>query len=577
MKITFTYTLIVLSLLIFLSCENDDVQKRMDKIKTTGDTNPTLALAMLDSLKMDVIGIGKYTQMKYFLLSLRLNDKAYNTATSDSVAKKVVEYFDNNGTEEDRQEAYYYCGSTYRDLKDTPRALEYFLKAMEIGESNYNNCDSLLLENTYSNIHFLFFNVQDYRNSLTYAKKEYGLSKNIQGESILPLIHLMESYAALDSINQAKKMADKVYKVINRYKEDVESLSILIIHLSHLGELQKAHNCVLLLKSVGKRNFNNLSLLALAEYYKKKGEADSACVYYKRILSNNPTCENVYDASKEIFRMCLFRDDKANAIKYAEKYIDISDTLDLGHRQEMAATVNNQFQYHLDKEKEINAKEAAMRYRNISLVISVIFLTTILSILSIYLYKRNCNLNKLLSLSNELDKNKADKQKLQSFINNQASELDKARKSLLDLQMKLEDVNRQMVLQQSILKEKEHMLADKIEQNKTYIRLLHKSDLEVDAQEVINAIRLSADGHRNMSADDWRNFYVAVDKLYPEFREEINERLGKFTEQQMQFLYLMRIGMTGPQIQHLTNIPRVTVWRWTKKFSWVTENNKYIG
>jgi len=47
------------------------------------------------------------------------------------------------------------------------------------------------------------------------------------------------------------------------------------------------------------------------------------------------------------------------------------------------------------------------------------------------------------------------------------------------------------------------------------------------------------------------------------------KELGNFTEQQMQVCYLMRIGLAKPQIQNMTNLSRVTIWRWVKKYDWL--------
>ncbi len=32
---------------------------------------------------------------------------------------------------------------------------------------------------------------------------------------------------------------------------------------------------------------------------------------------------------------------------------------------------------------------------------------------------------------------------------------------------------------------------------------------------------------------------------------------------------VMRIGLSKPQIQNMTNLSRVTIWRWVKKYDWV--------
>lgn len=74
---------------------------------------------------------------------------------------------------------------------------------------------------------------------------------------------------------------------------------------------------------------------------------------------------------------------------------------------------------------------------------------------------------------------------------------------------------------------------------------------------------------KNMKSADWKQLYQAVDELYPLFKDRLLKEFGTFTEQQMQVCYLMRIGLSKSQIQNMTNLSRVTVWRWVKKYDWV--------
>lgn len=117
--------------------------------------------------------------------------------------------------------------------------------------------------------------------------------------------------------------------------------------------------------------------------------------------------------------------------------------------------------------------------------------------------------------------------------------------------------------------EKEQQLSEKMDQNKIFIKLLHQSELEGKAEDVIYAIRQSSTGKKNMKSADWKQLYQAVDELYPLFKDRLLKELGTFTEQQMQVCYLMRIGLAKPQIQNMTNLSRATVWRWVKKYDWV--------
>lgn len=72
-----------------------------------------------------------------------------------------------------------------------------------------------------------------------------------------------------------------------------------------------------------------------------------------------------------------------------------------------------------------------------------------------------------------------------------------------------------------------------------------------------------------MKSSDWKQLYQAVDELYSLFKERLLKELGNFTEQQMQVCYLMRIGLSKPQIQSMTELSCVTIWRWVNKYYWI--------
>lgn len=145
-----TCIVIALMLLLLASCGDCALLKKLDSIKEEGNSDPVAAMAMLDSLQEELEGASEYVKMKQLMLKMRLNDKADVIPTSDDDARTIIEYFDSHGTNNDKQEAHYYAGSTYRDLKDMPTALEHFLEARALAEGK-PWCDSIILRNTYSN------------------------------------------------------------------------------------------------------------------------------------------------------------------------------------------------------------------------------------------------------------------------------------------------------------------------------------------------------------------------------------------------------------------------------------------
>ena len=76
-----------------------------------------------------------------------------------------------------------------------------------------------------------------------------------------------------------------------------------------------------------------------------------------------------------------------------------------------------------------------------------------------------------------------------------------------------------------------------------------------------------------MSFPLWKHLNRVMNERYPNFNDRLLKEIGTFTEQQMQVCYLMRIGLSKPQIQNMTNLSRVTVWRWVKKYDWVLTSN----
>lgn len=578
-----------LILVSFFSCDNNSskVSNKIDYIKSIGDTNPSLAMSMLDSLDINIRNQPERVIKKFDLLRLRVQDKAYITATSDIAAKQLVTYFEKNGTALEKQEAYFYAGSVYRDLQDTPRALKYFFKALEIAE-NSKQFDTVMQRNTFSNLHYLYFNVQDYPKAYEYAMKEYKLSQSINKMELTCLMHLGMSLTVLDSIKQAKEIYKIALDTISsnpQLKEDHEVLCSLLFNFSYLKDSVQASRCYKLLQDLNLDDSNDAKNYAYGEFFLLVRKKEAAISAFNRILHNKTDLLRMYDASKALFHIYNEGKQVVEANKMANLFVSLCDSIDLGKRQELAATVKNEYQYHKDQQREqkiINEKERLQSW----LIISVAAIVIILLIAVAFIfYKRYTYLNRLLAISNDLNDLSVAKQQLQTNIKKKEEELlasqsllDKRENELKSVKNQLKDLNGELTKFDEKLKEKEQMLSEKIAQSQTFLNLLHQTELEEKAEDVIFNIRQSSEGKKHMTTTNWKQLYKAVDELYPAFKDQLMKELGSFSEQQMQVCYLMRIGLSKPQIQNITNLSRVTIWRWVKKFNWIQttglSNNK---
>ena len=159
-------------------------------------------------------------------------------------------------------------------------------------------------------------------------------------------------------------------------------------------------------------------------------------------------------------------------------------------------------------------------------------------------------------------KDKEELSSAKSALMQKSSELD-------DVKAEVEHLKLEISKSEKALKDKERQLSDRIEQNKIFMNLLHKAEFEGMAEDIILAVRQSSNGMKKLKANEWKQLYQAVDSLYPLFKDRLVSESDTYTEKQMQICYLMRIGLSKQQMQNMTDLSRVTIWRWTKKFNWV--------
>lgn len=525
------YLFISFCLLLTLACntQKKELLQTMEEIKELGNSDPESALVRLDSLSTIIEDQSNYVRSKYGLLEVRLHDKADHIHTSDKEIKRLVKYFDDHGNDVEKQEAYYYAGSVYRDLQDTPRALEYFLKSMDIAEKS-DAQDSLLLRNTFSNLSYLYSGVIDTPNFLLYAKKECELSEElgILNDAIC-IQHLADAYMRADSTEQALENLDLLLQ-LQKKDPDREILFYLLHDYSVLAKLEKASECKLLLDSIAGTELSAMTareINLLSSFYWLSQNFDKTKEYYNSILEMDAPLIDQHDALRGLIVICNGIGEKEQASRYASQFVQLCDTLHFGHNQQMVATVNNLYKYQRDKEEEQKVYEESQHNQRLAIgsVVSIV----LLSFVGIILYerKKRKHLQRVLSLTGELDTLKEEQKKL-----------------LVD--------------------------ADRLrQQNEAYTRMLHQADLHDASEDVFQKMQQASKGLYQMNPEDWRQFYLVVDDQDPKFKDELRNNLGAFTEQQMQFCYLLRMGFSKQQIQNITDLSRVTVWRWEKKYDWV--------
>lgn len=147
---------ILLTAGLLVGCGDRRTDQMLSSIDTLMNNHPDSALQMLDSLKSEKSHWSKSQRMRHDLLHLKAENKAFVPLTSDSVAKNLVSYYDTWGNANERMMAHYLLGCCYRDMGDSPRAIDAYLDAIAQADTTSKNCDYYTLSTIYAQMGGLF-------------------------------------------------------------------------------------------------------------------------------------------------------------------------------------------------------------------------------------------------------------------------------------------------------------------------------------------------------------------------------------------------------------------------------------
>lgn len=137
--------------------------------------------------------------------------------------------------------------------------------------------------------------------------------------------------------------------------------------------------------------------------------------------------------------------------------------------------------------------------------------------------------------------------------------------------MCLDDANKRLKSVEKLLEDTQGKLEEKRRQSQSLLQMLHHSEMQENATDIVAKVRMAAEGKTKINDEDWKELFSAINSVYPDFSDMLLSRTTSLNEQQMQVCYLMRIGMSNPQIRNVTDLPRTTIWRWTKTYAWIYE------
>ncbi len=522
--------------------------QQADSIMDSNDDSAKVAIKMLDKMKTQLTDFTKSQQMRYELLYHKAMNKANITFTSDSVMKKVVDYYDHHGSANERMLANYVLGCVYRDMHEAPEALEYYNKATEQADTTATDCDYGTLYRVYSQMGFLFskqYLPYQLLDAFGKAEKYAYLAKDTLN-AIINYQNRVDAYSYLgdkDSVITINLRAAKMFKQIDNNYAAAIALgcnSDYYIEKQDTANAMKAFKAYFSTGYEGNSEYEDSKAYMLCQkgiYCMLTTQLDSAYHYLQQSLKICKSYSIKAATTKALAQYYAKVKQPALAMKYALQSSEYNDSDLIEARKSQLQQVQAMYDYGRNQEMAKIAEQKAKRstQMNYMIVLASIILLLLLS----YIYRKQLALKKKkIAVSKLLYED-----------------------SLLKLK-KLQDEKAKLVAENDnklaqVIIEKENTI-NKLKaeisdiQEKCSLPSISAVELTLMDSSIYKKIKfIEVHPRKKMSEDDWKELADTIEKTIPNFILRLKNKLN---DKDYQICLLIRLGFSTSLIARLLGL-----------------------
>ena len=505
------------------ACSNDKKEQLLsDSIEQTWQQSETAlpeAQVRAEKLCDSVRTASKYVRKKYDLLTIRLRDKHDIPPFSPDSALQTASYFASHGDEVDKERAYYYLGSAYRDLKDYPRAVNHFLMAVDAARQS-KCADTLIWQNALAQLRNLYMLQLCYEDELNVALQAVELAEQSGMNQGWYLTDVASAYNHLHDTLHCLQYCDLSFQTIQRehFPEKYNKiLAYMLATYSKYSHFDKIDTLLQHLMQLPEDQRPQNYELSMAMCHENANVLDSAILHYKAYYNKAKTIAGRYEASAGLQRCYRQKRDFEQATEWGCCLYDTNDSIIYQRAFEETQRVRDSYVYYRNKEKEHDIVQRDERIIFISVTSCLALLSIALGLLLLYNYRKKKFMEEIIGRDR--------------LLMEQSKELN---------QKKM--INREL----------------------TQMALMsYASD---NAENVIAHFRKVAVGQERLGENSWKDLMNAIETLYPGFLEAVEERLlGNLREPLLRTICLLKIGMKLAQIANVMDASRQTVWNRVKR------------
>jgi tetratricopeptide (TPR) repeat protein len=489
--------------------------------------------------------------MEERLRKIQAMDKAYVVQETTDEIDSIVGYFEQHPAKELLPLSYYYAGRIYSDLEDAPQAVDFFQKALDCEPED--SLKALI----HSQLGTLFLRQRMVDASMEHVKAAY--SYDVQNADttgmIFDLRDLGNAYrygeedvdSSLTYYLEALRLASKQNDTL--MQEELEG-SIAAYYIQK-DSLQTAWRWLQpLLRGMDERDAISASSLRsmAAEYYMKKGDADSAQVYFLQ-LAESGTLMARQEAYKQLAEMSLKRGDMSRSMVWMKAYETCTDSIAEVMQAEAVAQTDALYNYRLRERENEKLTKAMMKTKTIAA--GAVGLLLVGGLFTLFLYYRNKHKRAVLQLrtehleqlqEQERKRSKAYMEENEQKIKELKEEMRKTNQENWQLQEKMEKLRYANELASIEISERRQ--AEQMVLNSNIYQRINK--------------RLQDSKDYKMSEAEWYELENVIELAYKDFKKSIGN-VCQLKKQDLRVCLLLKAGFSPINIALLTAHSRQSI------------------
>ena len=545
MKRTLGLTLLLFATLFSCMRQEKPLPAELSRAESVMWEHPDSALSILRSMPQSSLSSGK-NYATWALLLAQARDKVYgkrlpdslNIPSSDKLVQDAMDYFEKEDDLKRMAQAYYYKGQLLEDQKKLTEAIPLFLKSKDIMTRldaplfTYLICPSL--GNTYR--------YQDlYEESLVQLKDAYQYAlRSGNGERIsYALSELGRTYVHINEMDSALFYFGKSLENAKRLGNlELEAMAMGELGFVY-GKLRLYENALQYIrKEVDIKQEISCRELPQAYYglgyvFFDAGQLDSSKVYFLKSLEtdNLYTIKGAYDFLSKIEEE---QNKYTDAIYYNKQYRIYSDSIYvLTHTYDLA-----ELQARYDHERLLNIANSLQMEKLQILKIALLLIICLLIIIlfyQIYIFKKERLLVSIKEKINVYEEKIKENELLIEKNNARIDSLTLEQSKVVELNKINED-----------LKKQNRLLHEQIEKGKQSLSSYFVK-LGDQVPYFYRLKRIRSCPHF-LKEEDWSVIRIWVNLQYNQYADRLEKDFPEFTELDMQYCWLIKMGFTTSEI-----------------------------